>query len=137
MPPQERQEIVDTQRDDQQNPFQPAKRARNRLRIDFSRRRVARFRSIVAGLNANVRHRSLSAAARVTIDGERFDRHRIEPRAPGRHDSPAAEIDSLHDGGFVEAIEPDLIGEIWRTELAVALAVLAMTEGAVRGEKLV
>ena len=55
----------------------------------------------------------------------------VEPSRPCRHRRATTVADSLDDRRAVRAVEPDRVGEIRRTELPVARAVCAVTDGAV------
>ena len=46
------------------------------------------------------------------IDAQRLDGHRIEARAPCRHDAAATQVDALRDRGLIRPVKPYLIGEI-------------------------
>ena len=78
----------------------------------------------------------LAAAERVDVDRQRLDGAVVEPAGPGRHHAAAAVPDAFDDRRLVGAIEPDRVGQVGRAELAVALAVVAMTDGAIVGEDL-
>ena len=49
---------------------------------------------------------------------------------------PRPFLDALHDGFLIRPVEPDLVGQIGRAELAIALAFGAMTDRAIVGEYL-
>src|SRR6185437_7635315 len=63
-----------------------------------------------------------AAAQRPDVDDELLQRRLIEALAPGRHDAAAANGDALHDRLLVGTVEPDLVGQIGRADLAIALA---------------
>src|SRR5215813_7134094 len=69
-------------------------------------------------------------------DRERVDGRVVEPADPCRHHARTAVGDGLDDRSFVRAVEPDLVRQIRRAELFVALATVAMASRAVVGEDL-
>ena len=60
----------------------------------------------------------------------------FEASAPGRHYAAAPVLDALHDDCLVRPVEPDLVGQVWRAELAIALALLPVADCAIVGEDL-
>src|SRR4051794_37383503 len=78
--------------------------------------------------------RLLPATQRVHIHGQRLDGDGIEAAGPGRHYAGAAVGDGLDDAPLVRAVEPDLVGQVRRADLRIALAGLAMTGDAVGRE---
>src|SRR4029079_9219172 len=60
----------------------------------------------------------------------------VELAAPCRHHAAPAVDDAFYDGFLVRRVEPDIVGEVWRAELAVALAVRPVTGGAIVGKDL-
>src|ERR1700675_4943284 len=78
----------------------------------------------------------LTAAQRMDVDGQLFDRLWIETMGPGRHHSPAAITDGFHHRRLVACIEPKLVREVGRTELLIPLSIGAVTRRAIVGEDL-
>src|SRR5260370_32391746 len=74
---------------------------------------------------------SLPATEGVNIDRHCLDRGGIETTLPCGHHAGTAIANCFDQGGFVGAIEPDLVGEIWRAEFLIALAGVAVTHRAV------
>src|SRR5690606_4030640 len=78
----------------------------------------------------------LSASEGMDIHGEHADRRLVEAPGPGRHHAVARIGHGLPHGRAVAAIQPDLVGQVRRTEFAVAAAILAMAGSALFGEDL-
>src|SRR5262245_15499907 len=75
----------------------------------------------------------LPTAQRVHVDRQSLAG---EPVDPGGHHAGAGIGDDVGDRRVVGAVEPDRIGEVRRAELLVALAGIAMTDGAIVGVEL-
>ena len=163
VPAHERKPVIDAERDEQHDPFDPAEGARDALRIDLAacdverpflvglghHRRCCRPRSSVrrildqpeqrrlrrAGgmeIDSAAAHRLfLPAAERMHVNCQRLDGGVVEPAGPARHHAAAAVPDPLHDRGLVGAEQPDGVGQARRPELAFAVAVLAVADGAI------
>src|SRR6266699_3846189 len=67
---------------------------------------------------------SLSTTERVDVNRHRLDCNGIEPSFPCRHDSGAAIGDTLDEARLVGTIEPNLVGEVRRTQFWIALGVV-------------
>src|SRR5438034_3092614 len=79
---------------------------------------------------------SLSAAERVDVNRHRLDGDGIEPPFPCGHDAGTAVGDGLDEARLVGTVEPDLVGQVRRTEFRIALGVVTMTGDAVLREDL-
>src|SRR3569833_737936 len=74
---------------------------------------------------------SLAATKRMDIDRHRLDGDGVEAPFPGRHDTVSPIGDGLDQGGFIRAILPDLIGQVRRTDIRIALCVVTVAGRAV------
>src|SRR5450759_3109856 len=76
----------------------------------------------------------LSTAEAIDVDDQRLDDRLAQAALPGRHHAAAPVLQALHDGFLVGPVEPDLVGQIGRPKLAIALALRPVTGDAVVGE---
>ena len=77
-----------------------------------------------------------STAERVHVNRERLDRRVVEATRPSGHHAAPPVPETVDDGVLFGAIKPDLVSQIRRAEIALALAVVAVTRRAVVEEEL-
>src|SRR5262245_7547355 len=72
-----------------------------------------------------------AAAERMDVYRHRLDRGGVKTALPGRHDAGAAVADGVDQRRLIGTIEPDLVGQVRRADVRIALAVVAVTGRAV------
>src|SRR2546423_11369114 len=78
----------------------------------------------------------LAAAEAVHVDRERLDGDGVEATDPGRHHAAAPGPDAVDDRLLAAAVEPDVVRQVGRTLVLLALAVRPVAAGALVGEHL-
>src|SRR3546814_5324995 len=80
--------------------------------------------------------RVFASAQRMHIQRQHLDGGIVEASAPGRHYAGMSVGNRLDHRLAAGTVEPDLVGQVRRTELAVARAGIAVAGGAILGEQL-
>src|SRR5713101_1154411 len=107
-----------------QNPLQSSVDPASDAQLIHLKRRARDHRSLARSSP------SLPPAERVNIHRQRLDGGGIETADPGRHYAGTAVGNGLDDRCLVGTIEPYLVGEIWRAQLLIAPAGIAVAHRA-------
>ena len=148
MPAQPWQQVIQAEAEDQHRPLEPPHRAVHRFRIDPHAVGVEMFAPLLLlqlqlpiGL-ADTRHGCsalsapglLAAAQRMDVQRNSLDGCGIEPLVPVRHHTHVRIGDLGHHVVARVGVQMDVRGQPRRPDVAVALAGVAVTDGAIFGE---